>query len=307
VLNIARIPTGTTGSTVALGNHTHTFAQITNKPTTIAGYGITDAYTKGEVNNAFVPYTGANKAIDFNTQNLTIGGYTNKLSTYFERINLVNNGTSIEDNFKLLTNVAAAGMGNASGQTSDIIITLPITTSTYWQAEIDILRAGYRTTLNIGGYDASNTGIFVNVVYGNINDIIEVKFGRVGDSTVLIIKRSNSTIHRLQVNISKFYYHHSNSVNLYNDKTKYKVEYINESELTDFTLNGVITNSQFIRDSYLWNKGDFTQTNVNNWNTAFGWGNHALAGYAVNGTSGTQVRNNTQLDARYLQIGATSF
>src|SRR5690606_2854723 len=107
VLNIARIPTGTTGSTVALGNHTHTFAQITNKPTTLSGYGITDAYTKGEVDNAFVPYTGANKAIDFNTQNLTIGGYTNKLSTYFERINLVNNGTSIEDNFKLLTNVAA--------------------------------------------------------------------------------------------------------------------------------------------------------------------------------------------------------
>ena len=51
VLNIARIPTGTTASTVALGNHTHTFAQITNKPTTIAGYGITDAYTKGEVDS----------------------------------------------------------------------------------------------------------------------------------------------------------------------------------------------------------------------------------------------------------------
>src|SRR5690606_1596586 len=92
--------------------------------------------------------------------------------------------------------------------------------------------------------------------------------------------------------------------NLYNDKTKYKVEYINESELTDFTLNGVITNSQFIRDSYLWNKGDFTQTNVNNWNTAFGWGNHALAGYAINGTGGTQVRNNSQLDARYMQVTA---
>src|SRR5690606_7747813 len=164
VLNIARIPTGTTGSTVALGNHTHTFAQITNKPTTLSGYGITDAYTKGEVDNAFVPYTGANKAIDFNTQNLTIGGYTNKLSTYFERINLASDSTST-GNFKLLTNVAASEIGNASTQSADIIITLPITTTTHWQAEIDILRAGYRTTLNIGGYDASNTGRFVNVVY----------------------------------------------------------------------------------------------------------------------------------------------
>ena len=33
---------GTTEGTVAEGNHTHTFASITNKPTTLAGYGITD-------------------------------------------------------------------------------------------------------------------------------------------------------------------------------------------------------------------------------------------------------------------------
>lgn len=43
VLDVARIPTGTTGSTVSLGNHTHNFASITGKPTTTAGYGITDA------------------------------------------------------------------------------------------------------------------------------------------------------------------------------------------------------------------------------------------------------------------------
>lgn len=42
-LDIARIPTGTSGTTVALGNHTHTFSSITSKPTTLSGYGITDA------------------------------------------------------------------------------------------------------------------------------------------------------------------------------------------------------------------------------------------------------------------------
>jgi hypothetical protein len=30
----------------------------------------------------------------------------------------------------------------------------------------------------------------------------------------------------------------------------------------------------------LWHSGDFTSTNVSNWNTAYGWGNHASAGYA---------------------------
>lgn len=45
---IGRLPTGTSGSTVALGNHTHTFASITSKPTTIGGYGITDFNSLGD-------------------------------------------------------------------------------------------------------------------------------------------------------------------------------------------------------------------------------------------------------------------
>jgi hypothetical protein len=31
----------------------------------------------------------------------------------------------------------------------------------------------------------------------------------------------------------------------------------------------------------LWHSGDFTSTNISNWNTAYGWGNHASAGYAA--------------------------
>lgn len=37
-------------SQFSLLGHTHTFASLTSKPTTIAGFGITDAYTKTEVN-----------------------------------------------------------------------------------------------------------------------------------------------------------------------------------------------------------------------------------------------------------------
>jgi hypothetical protein len=48
---IARIPTGTTSSTVALGDHTHTFASLTSKPTTLAGYGITDAASTSDLTN----------------------------------------------------------------------------------------------------------------------------------------------------------------------------------------------------------------------------------------------------------------
>lgn len=41
------------GSYAASG-HTHTFASLTSKPTTLVGFGITDAYTKTEVNNNFL-------------------------------------------------------------------------------------------------------------------------------------------------------------------------------------------------------------------------------------------------------------
>ena len=37
----------------ALSTHTHTFASLTSKPTTISGYGITDAYTKKEADGKY--------------------------------------------------------------------------------------------------------------------------------------------------------------------------------------------------------------------------------------------------------------
>ena len=45
----------------AAASHTHTFASITNKPTTLNGYGIEDAYTKTETNTElgkYLPLTG---------------------------------------------------------------------------------------------------------------------------------------------------------------------------------------------------------------------------------------------------------
>jgi hypothetical protein len=41
----------------------------------------------------------------------------------------------------------------------------------------------------------------------------------------------------------------------------------------------------------IWTSGDFTSTNVTNWNTAYGWGNHASAGYATTGYVDTAIAN----------------
>ena len=41
----------------SLDSHTHAFSALTSKPTTIAGYGITDAYTKSQIDTTFGNYT----------------------------------------------------------------------------------------------------------------------------------------------------------------------------------------------------------------------------------------------------------
>ena len=43
----------------------------------------------------------------------------------------------------------------------------------------------------------------------------------------------------------------------------------------------------------VWHTGDFTSTNVSNWNTAYGWGNHASAGYITNSGGTTTATANT--------------
>lgn len=56
---------GITAGTAAEGNHTHTFASLTSKPTTLSGYGITDAVSLTYANANYFP--AAVSVSDFNT------------------------------------------------------------------------------------------------------------------------------------------------------------------------------------------------------------------------------------------------
>ena len=51
------------------------WSKITNTPTTLSGYGITDAYTKTEADNKFVPYTGANANVNLGSNNITANSF----------------------------------------------------------------------------------------------------------------------------------------------------------------------------------------------------------------------------------------
>ena len=69
-------------------SHTHTFASITSKPTTIAGYGITNAYTDTQIQNFF---NGANAITGYNKSNWdTAYSWGNHASAGY-RVNSINN------------------------------------------------------------------------------------------------------------------------------------------------------------------------------------------------------------------------
>lgn len=70
----------------SLNGHTHTFASLTSKPTTIAGYGITDAYTKSDSDSRFLYHT-RQSGID-----------ADLISTSNPRIYEINNGTHMPSN-----------------------------------------------------------------------------------------------------------------------------------------------------------------------------------------------------------------
>src|SRR5690606_4454820 len=62
----------------------------------------------------------------------------------------------------------------------------------------------------------------------------------------------------------------------------------------------------YSRDSYLWNKGDFTQTNVDNWNTAFGWGNFRDYGLGIRADHNSDANNSRLWDNGFYTLGTAS-
>jgi hypothetical protein len=51
------------------------WSKITGTPTTLSGYGITNAYTKTESDNKFVPYTGASANVNLGSNNITANSF----------------------------------------------------------------------------------------------------------------------------------------------------------------------------------------------------------------------------------------
>ena len=250
-------------------NENHRWSNLPNKSAdaTYDKVMVLNSNGKAGVKNLdFVPYTGANKPIDLNTQKLRIGGDFNKSFSTFERSHLAPNETGVT-HFTRLTDVASFSRGNDIVTKSDcIVITLPIKAYTRWVMEVDILSPyitnmfkGTSEKLIIGATTTSNTHRSVTAVSG-ADSVKSVSFGRdENNNTVIIIRPfdDNTNFSYGRVNIANFYhsalYHADLAV-----KSNYQVEAVLESSLTGLTTNGTITNAQFTRDSYYLDFRNFT-------------------------------------------------
>lgn len=114
--------TGLTALTVDL-THTHTFASLTSKPTTISGFGITDAYTKTQIytkteaDGKYATITNLTSHTGDAVAHLTNTEHT-QLTQLLSWFKLDANGNVYtEKNFYSTLEVSAYGVGSGSGGT----------------------------------------------------------------------------------------------------------------------------------------------------------------------------------------------
>lgn len=163
--------------------HTHTFASLTSKPTTIAGYGITDAITTSNIGSQSVSYS-----------NYT--GYIVSLDTRAAVSTPQTYDTRVRFDFKQNTTNGLSDGGTYNGVM-------------YWRK------------------------------YGSTTDWT-------GGGAIEIAYTDNGNLwHRYG------------------------------------------TGTSWGSWRRVWNGNDFSSTNISNWNTAFGWGNHASVGYLTSATIGS--------------------
>ena len=215
----------------SLPAHTHTFASLTSKPTTLSGYGITDAATSGQGTKADTAYGWGDHSqqqyitqVQGDTLYQPIGNYAADVHTHSEyapKASPTLTGT-IHLN-------GETRLGDFSGNNAD---EWP---KVYW----------YRDTPN--GWDeglikASSTRGFFGKSHFGIHFDSSRAFGFFTSSWTKILGVESSQVY--------------SGVNL--------------------VVNGTVT---------------ATGGNSTNWNTAYGWGNHASAGYATPADITTAINN----------------
>lgn len=162
--------------------HTHTFASLTGKPTTISGYGILDAYTKAEIDTKLFGLT-TNDFYSKTEVDTKLNLKLNKsvFDDLFQKVEISTDVYVIKAKYSFYSvgEVSAYGLGNGTGgeggvttlaNLTDVSLTSPINgnvlvyNGTHWinlpQSEITPDLTGYATKTYVDGEISSHTHTF---------------------------------------------------------------------------------------------------------------------------------------------------
>jgi hypothetical protein len=247
---------GTSSGTVAEGNHVHTFVSLTSKPTTIGGYGITDAYTKTESNGRYVDLA-SDQAIT------GIKNFTNRIT--------VNDGLSIFHNAtSRFTEFLAKGITNGSNNTA----IFNFFNSSFVEGKINRVKIGIQGSFGdpndvlIAGETGNRWGKIRAVDLSDwttqlatINTAIATKQSKFTQNGFVKLSSNGETVNYLTTLAMSDISGLENSLNLLEPQ---------------FSKNTAF-NKNFGTSSGTVAQGN--DSRILNGQTAFGYGNHANAGY----------------------------
>jgi hypothetical protein len=151
------------------------WSKITGTPTTLGGYGITDAYTKVESDNKFVPYTGANANVNLGSNNINANSFIKAGGTSSQFLKA--DGSVDTSQYVPTTRSINAGTGLTGGGNLSSDVTISFDTT--WGDT----RYAYRTrqlTINGTTYDLSADRTWI---VGTVNNLTTI--GTSGPATLV--------------------------------------------------------------------------------------------------------------------------
>ncbi|WP_330444210.1 pyocin knob domain-containing protein [Flavobacterium sp. C4GT6] len=162
----------------------------------------------------------------------------------------------------------ASYSSNAAAVSGGIRVAIPMVVSSMWTMKLKVIEysAAFPSNSNAVSYfeiSGYGTNLVANksVWCSNPNNYTQVRHGRnnADNKTVIFIDKSTAFAYPKVIIENIDFYYSGYDGNDYYDTTKYEC-YITTDE-SDFVQNSIITNSQFIRDSFYWNKSDFNVDN----------------------------------------------
>lgn len=264
----------------SLLGHTHTFASLTSIPTTLAGYGITDAATSAQGANADTAYSWGNHAL---AGYLTSFTETDPIYTASTWYNTTNNATNWNTAYTW-GNHALAGYLTSFTETD------PVWTSekanyalkTYVDTSISNLVDSAPTTLDTLNELAAALGDDANFST-TITNLIGTKEPAITAGTTAQYWRGDKTWQTLPVYTLSGLGGVPTTRTITINGTSYDL-----SADRSWSITSMIYPSAGIAVSTGSAWGTSITDNSSNWNTAYSWGNHASAGY-LTGITSTQV------------------